>query len=95
MSYATCTLEYICVFSLSGALNRSASSHEFFLMFSAVDENLSWYLKDNIKEYCPEAENKKGDEDFHTSNRVHCKLFSFFFRHLRQTNVTLYYTKCF
>ncbi|KAK3515604.1 hypothetical protein QTP70_024835 [Hemibagrus guttatus] len=54
-----------------GALDQSRLSQEVFLMFSAVDENLSWYLKDNIKEYCPEAENMTGDEGFQTSNRVH------------------------
>ncbi|XP_047664470.1 ferroxidase HEPHL1-like isoform X2 [Tachysurus fulvidraco] len=52
-----------------GALDQSGVSH--FLMFSAVDENLSWYLEENIKEFCPEAENITGDEDFQNSNRVH------------------------
>ncbi|KAG7317660.1 hypothetical protein KOW79_018695 [Hemibagrus wyckioides] len=71
-----------------GALNQSAPSHEFFLMFSAVDENLSWYLKDNIKEYCPEAENMTGDEDFHTSNRVH-SINGFAFGNLPELEVCL------
>ncbi|XP_060717574.1 ferroxidase HEPHL1-like isoform X2 [Tachysurus vachellii] len=58
-----------------GALDQSGHqqsgvSHEF-LMFSAVDENLSWYLEENIKEFCPEPENITGDEDFQNSNRVH------------------------
>ncbi|XP_077990958.1 hephaestin-like protein [Glandiceps talaboti] len=27
-------------------------NHEFFLMIMVVDENLSWYLQDNINEFC-------------------------------------------
>uniref|UniRef100_A0A667IUC4 ferroxidase n=1 Tax=Lynx canadensis TaxID=61383 RepID=A0A667IUC4_LYNCA len=45
---------------------------EFVLMFSVVDENLSWYLYDNIKTYCSEPEKVEEDnEDFQESNRMY------------------------
>uniref|UniRef100_UPI0029548CF0 ceruloplasmin-like n=1 Tax=Panthera onca TaxID=9690 RepID=UPI0029548CF0 len=48
---------------------------EFVLMFSVVDENLSWYLYDNIKTYCSEPEKVEEDnEDFQESNRMYCKI---------------------
>lgn len=44
-------------------------------MFSVVDENLSWYLEDNIKAFCSEPEKvDKDDEDFQESNRMYCKI---------------------
>ncbi|XP_067851102.1 ceruloplasmin [Heptranchias perlo] len=47
-------------------------NEEFALMFSVVDENLSWYLDDNIRRYCA-TPNKvdKDDEDFMESNKMH------------------------
>nr|XP_012638288.1 ceruloplasmin isoform X3 [Microcebus murinus] len=45
---------------------------EFVVMFSVVDENLSWYLEDNIKTYCTEPEKvEKDNEDFQESNRMY------------------------
>ncbi|XP_069331456.1 ceruloplasmin isoform X2 [Eulemur rufifrons] len=45
---------------------------EFVVMFSVVDENLSWYLEDNIKTYCTEPEKVERDnEDFQESNRMY------------------------
>ncbi|TSK98392.1 Hephaestin-like protein 1 [Bagarius yarrelli] len=44
---------------------------EFFLMFSVVDENLSWYLNDNIHRFSPDATHLKEDEDFQESNLMH------------------------
>ncbi|XP_012498340.1 PREDICTED: ceruloplasmin isoform X1 [Propithecus coquereli] len=45
---------------------------EFVVMFSVVDENLSWYLEDNIKTYCTEPEKvDKDNEDFQESNMMH------------------------
>ncbi|XP_058406209.1 ceruloplasmin [Diceros bicornis minor] len=45
---------------------------EFAVMFSVVDENLSWYLDDNIKTYCSEPDKvDKDDEDFQESNRMY------------------------
>ncbi|EHB12272.1 Ceruloplasmin [Heterocephalus glaber] len=45
---------------------------EFVVMFSVVDENLSWYLEDNIETYCLEPEKvDKDNEDFQESNRMY------------------------
>ncbi|KAL1777716.1 ceruloplasmin isoform X1 [Sigmodon hispidus] len=45
---------------------------EFIVMFSVVDENLSWYLEDNIKTFCSEPEKvDKDNEDFQESNRMY------------------------
>ncbi|XP_043730122.1 ceruloplasmin isoform X1 [Cervus elaphus] len=45
---------------------------EFVVMFSVVDENLSWYLEENIKTYCSEPEKvEKDNEDFQESNRMY------------------------
>ncbi|NXF91879.1 CERU protein, partial [Eubucco bourcierii] len=45
---------------------------EFILMFSVMDENLSWYLEDNIRTYCSEPSKvDKDDEDFQESNKMH------------------------
>lgn len=45
---------------------------EFILMFSVIDENLSWYLQENINTYCndPGSVNTE-DEDFQESNKMH------------------------
>lgn len=45
---------------------------EFVVMFSVVDENLSWYLEDNIKAFCSEPDKvDKDNEDFQESNRMY------------------------
>ncbi|XP_076133763.1 ceruloplasmin isoform X2 [Alosa pseudoharengus] len=42
----------------------------YTLMFTVSDENLSWYLDDNIKAYCTApAKVNKDDEEFQDSNR--------------------------
>lgn len=47
---------------------------EFILMFSVMDENLSWYLEDNIMTYCSEPSGvDKDDEGFQESNKMHCE----------------------
>lgn len=51
---------------------------DYILMFSVVDENLSWYLEENIETFCSEPDETKelmesGDEDFRESNLMHCK----------------------
>lgn len=45
---------------------------EFILLFSVVDENLSWYLDDNINTFCtdPGSVNTE-DADFEESNKMH------------------------
>ncbi|XP_029786146.1 hephaestin isoform X3 [Suricata suricatta] len=44
----------------------------FFLLFSVVDENLSWHIDENIVTYCSDpASVDKEDEGFQESNRMH------------------------
>ncbi|NXF48334.1 CERU protein, partial [Oceanites oceanicus] len=56
-------------------MNKGSDKHfdaEFILMFSVMDENLSWYLEDNIETYCSEPSKvEKDDEDFQESNKMH------------------------
>uniref|UniRef100_A0A8C7EGX0 Ceruloplasmin n=1 Tax=Nothoprocta perdicaria TaxID=30464 RepID=A0A8C7EGX0_NOTPE len=45
---------------------------DFFLMFSVVDENLSWYLDANIASFCTDPGSvDKEDEEFQESNKMH------------------------
>ncbi|KAM9600289.1 hephaestin isoform 2-T4 [Morphnus guianensis] len=45
---------------------------DFFLMFSVVDENLSWYLDENIALFCTDPGSvDKEDEEFQESNKMH------------------------
>lgn len=54
---------------------RKDVDHNFFLLFSVIDENLSWHLDDNIATYCSDpASVDKEDEDFEDSNRMHGEL---------------------
>ncbi|XP_037698864.1 ceruloplasmin [Choloepus didactylus] len=59
----------------NGSLDKEKEKsidREFVLMFSVVDENLSWYLEENIKTYCSEPEKvDKDNEDFQESNRMY------------------------
>ncbi|XP_027637273.1 ceruloplasmin isoform X2 [Falco peregrinus] len=58
-----------------GTMNNGSDKQfgaEFILMFSVMDENLSWYLEDNIRTYCSEPSKvDKDDEDFQESNKMH------------------------
>ncbi|XP_064418146.1 ceruloplasmin [Latimeria chalumnae] len=58
-----------------GALNgyrQKDFDQEFILMFSVMDENLSWYLDDNIKTYCSAPKTvDKDNEEFQESNKMH------------------------
>lgn len=58
-----------------GSLHKEKEENidqEFVLMFSVVDENLSWYLEDNIKTFCSEPKKvDKDNEDFQESNRMY------------------------
>lgn len=62
----------------AGSLDKEKEKsvdQEFVVMFSVVDENLSWYLEDNIETYCSEPEKVDRDsEDFQESNRMYGKL---------------------
>lgn len=47
---------------------------EFHLLTTAFDENLSWYLDDNINRFAKQPKSvNKDDEDFQLSNKMHCK----------------------
>uniref|UniRef100_A0A8C7JXZ2 Hephaestin n=1 Tax=Oncorhynchus kisutch TaxID=8019 RepID=A0A8C7JXZ2_ONCKI len=51
-----------------------AADYSYVLMFTVSDENMSWYLDDNIKTYCTQqstAANNKDDEAFQESNLMH------------------------
>lgn len=93
-------------FLLSGALDRSGIHRldvdkEYFLMFSVVDENLSWYFNDNIRSLSSNAADLIEDEDFQESNLMHCKpiVISFFcvseYTHACDTSLygSCFYTK--
>nr|XP_015206786.1 PREDICTED: hephaestin isoform X2 [Lepisosteus oculatus] len=57
---------------LDGHTNRSDVDMDFLLMFMNVDENLSWYVDDNINRYCSDPGSvDKEDEEFKTRNRMH------------------------
>uniref|UniRef100_A0A8D2KXT3 ferroxidase n=1 Tax=Varanus komodoensis TaxID=61221 RepID=A0A8D2KXT3_VARKO len=44
----------------------------FALMFSVIDENLSWYLEENVNTFCSDPSTvDKEDEDFQLSNKMH------------------------
>lgn len=43
---------------------------EFFLLFSVMDENKSWYLEENIEVFGTNRTNPE-DEDFEESNLMH------------------------
>uniref|UniRef100_A0A671Y3N9 ferroxidase n=1 Tax=Sparus aurata TaxID=8175 RepID=A0A671Y3N9_SPAAU len=42
-------------------------------MFTVFDENKSWYLDDNIRQYCDRSRVNKADPDFYKSNVMHSK----------------------
>ncbi|KAF5903559.1 hephaestin-like protein 1 [Clarias magur] len=67
---------------------RSDVDQEFFLMFSVVDENLSWYLDDNIRKFVPRGVNLKENEDFQESNLMH-SINGFVFGNLPPLNVCI------
>lgn len=43
-------------------------------MFAVFDENMSWYLDDNIRHRCDYSKVHKADPDFYKSNVMHCML---------------------
>lgn len=59
-------------FSLAN-LQRNVKK-EFHLLATAFDENLSWYLDENINQFTKQPKSvKKDDEKFQLSNKMHCK----------------------
>ncbi|KAI7800963.1 hephaestin-like protein 1a [Triplophysa rosa] len=58
------------VLDQSGHQHADKTQHEFFLLFSVMDENESWYLEDNIKRF-GSSESDQDDEEFQESNKMH------------------------
>lgn len=50
---------------------RNDVDQDVFLMFNVVDENLSWYLEDNIQNCLDPAGVDPEDPDFEESNLMH------------------------
>ncbi|XP_029097308.1 hephaestin isoform X6 [Monodon monoceros] len=51
---------------------RQDVDNDFFLLFSVIDENLSWHINENIATYCSDpASVDIEDETFQESNRMH------------------------
>ncbi|RXN06051.1 hephaestin 1 [Labeo rohita] len=63
--------------TLDSSQKRSDVDEDFILMFSVVDENLSWYLEENIEKFCSDPDTAKNliqdevDEEFRESNLMH------------------------
>ncbi|XP_030064798.1 coagulation factor VIII [Microcaecilia unicolor] len=52
--------------------NQMMSDKERFMLFSVFDENLSWYLEENIKRFCWDPANvDPKDPEFYASNVMH------------------------
>lgn len=54
-------------------LQQKDVDKEFFLLFSVMDENMSWYLDENILKF-GSSETNQNDEDFEESNMMHGNL---------------------
>lgn len=44
-------------------------------MFAVFDENKSWYLEDNIRQYCNQSKVNREDPEFYKSNIKHSEFF--------------------
>lgn len=42
-------------------------------MLAVFDENKSWYVDENIRQYCDQSKVNKADPDFYKSNVMHSK----------------------
>lgn len=69
---------YSLIFSFTPGILTGSSQRrqdvdiDFFLMFSVVDENLSWYLDENIALFCMDPGSvDKEEEEFQESNKMH------------------------
>lgn len=58
---------------------RNDVDQDVFLMFTVVDENLSWYLEDNIQSCTDPDGVDEEDPDFEESNLMHGEQLVFFF----------------
>ncbi|XP_067289216.1 ferroxidase HEPHL1 [Pseudorasbora parva] len=53
-------------------VQRADVDQDLILMFSVVDENISWYLKENIRTFCSDPDGvDPAREDFQESNMMH------------------------
>jgi len=53
-------------------VQRADVEQDLILMFSVVDENISWYLKENIQTFCSDPDGvDPAREDFQESNMMH------------------------
>ena len=57
---------------------RNDVDQDVFLMFNVVDENLSWYLEDNIQKCGDPNSVTRDDPDFEESNLMHGERLVFF-----------------
>lgn len=61
----------------NGTLNQRRErldvDKEFALFFFIFDENMSWYLEENIQKYYNSSHPLIGNKDFEESNKMHCK----------------------
>lgn len=57
-------------------VRRTDVDKDFLLLFSVVNENLSWYLEENIKMFCSDPTGvNPSDPDFQRSNQMNGKYF--------------------
>ena len=61
---------------------RNDVDQDVFLMFNVVDENLSWYLEDNIQSLSHAAGVNREDPDFELSNLMYGEKFVSFLDYL-------------
>lgn len=54
-----------------GLFLQLKADKEQHAMFAVFDENKSWYLDDNIRQYCDRSKVNKADPDFYKSNLMH------------------------
>ncbi|KAJ8347828.1 hypothetical protein SKAU_G00264170 [Synaphobranchus kaupii] len=53
-------------------LKRTDVDKDFVILFTVIDENLSWYLEENIQAFCSDPTGvDPDDEDFQESNKMH------------------------
>ncbi|XP_031428174.1 ferroxidase HEPHL1 [Clupea harengus] len=58
------------VLNTNASQSQTGPTREFFVLFTVWDENLSWYLEDNIRAYGT-FESDPNNEDFQESNKMH------------------------
>lgn len=62
------------LYTMSHFLFKVHVNKEIFVLFNVMDENLSWYIDESIKEFSPDkALLDKNDEAFKHGNLIHGK----------------------